>query len=584
MAPASASCTTRPPTTVSSTRISAQPVGRHRQRVGGERDEVGELAGRERPLVGLGELGVGAPRRVGDERLGDRDLLLRNPAVGVLAVERPARHRRRDAGQRVERRDRPVGAEGETGAGVGERAEGIAAPDPLGTQPVAGPAPVVGEVDRLHRGDDAEPAEAGDLLAAQVLGVLDAEAAVARPVGGGHLGEEVEQHGVGALADGVHRDLETLAVGGGDPAFEAPRREPIVGEQPDRAGGVGVGFEEVGGGRAERAVHVGLEAAEAEPVVAAPGGADAVALALPGGDRRPRVEPHGELAAVARPLERGQLLPLRDVLHRGDAHPRRLGERRGERRVVLRVREGRDLGAHQRHGGVLEDAGRLAGRRVADDLAPGRVGGLLGDAGERQRARVGEAHVAVEPVEEDRHVAGGGVDPVAAGERRAGPDLVVPGAEVEPAPRRHLRGRRADPSRELLGRRRVAQVETEQREAAGDEVGVGVDEAGHDAAAAEIEHAGAGPDPGRDLGRRSRPRRGARRPPRARPPRAAPASPVQIAAWRTTRSAAGRDGACARSRARPPARSPRSATTVRMETSLVELFLAVAWKLRTRAC
>src|SRR5437899_2175705 len=49
-------------------------------------DEVGELAGGDRALLLLLELGVGRAEGVGLDRLRERDLLLRNPAVRVFAV------------------------------------------------------------------------------------------------------------------------------------------------------------------------------------------------------------------------------------------------------------------------------------------------------------------------------------------------------------------------------------------------------------------------------------------------------------------------------------------------------------------
>ena len=49
-----------------------------------------------------------------------------------------------------------------------------------------------------------------------MLDVLDAEAPVARPVLLGDLAEEVEQYGVGLVADSVDADVETRRVGRAD--------------------------------------------------------------------------------------------------------------------------------------------------------------------------------------------------------------------------------------------------------------------------------------------------------------------------------------------------------------------------------
>ena len=58
---------------------------------------------------------------------------------------------------------------------------------------------------RLHRRDHAKLLEAADSPRPQMLGVLDAEAAIARPILLRDLREDVEQLRVGLIADGVDR-------------------------------------------------------------------------------------------------------------------------------------------------------------------------------------------------------------------------------------------------------------------------------------------------------------------------------------------------------------------------------------------
>ena len=59
---------------------------------------------------------------------------------------------------------------------------------------------------------------------AQVLGVLDAEAAVTCAVLASDALEDVEDGGVGTIADGVHHDMEACLVRPGDRRIELLRR------------------------------------------------------------------------------------------------------------------------------------------------------------------------------------------------------------------------------------------------------------------------------------------------------------------------------------------------------------------------
>src|SRR5690606_1782737 len=115
---------------------------------------------------------------VGAQRLLDRDLLCRDPAVRVRAVRGASRYRRVHTEQRVDRRDRPVRAEMESGASVEQRAKRIRALNALRPDPLLSPAPVVDRMIGLHGPQHTEGAEAFDRAAAQVLRMLDPEAAV----------------------------------------------------------------------------------------------------------------------------------------------------------------------------------------------------------------------------------------------------------------------------------------------------------------------------------------------------------------------------------------------------------------------
>jgi hypothetical protein len=126
-------------------------------------------------------------------------------------------------------------------------------------------------VNSLHRGDDAEAAEAWDVGGVDVLRVLDAPAEVLfvgmRLEG---LLEDVERFAIGAVADGV--DAELVAVLNGELGGLADVGG-IVGVEAGGIGLVVVGGEEPGAARAEGAVDGPLDAADREVVAARADGA-----------------------------------------------------------------------------------------------------------------------------------------------------------------------------------------------------------------------------------------------------------------------------------------------------------------------
>jgi hypothetical protein len=124
-----------------------------------------------------------------------------------------------------DRRDIPVGSEDQPGLRIQERAVRIARPAALPADPFLRPASVVDDVVWLHRGDDTQLPEARDVRRPDVLRVLDAEAAVLAAVGLSDPLEEVEDLGVGAVADRVDLDLQPRPVGAGRRAPPASRAE-----------------------------------------------------------------------------------------------------------------------------------------------------------------------------------------------------------------------------------------------------------------------------------------------------------------------------------------------------------------------
>ena len=137
---------------------------------------------------------------------------------------------------------------------------------------------------------------------------------------------------------------------------------------------------------------------------------------------------------------------------------------------------------------VLEHAGRPAGF-VAHDLAARHVLHIVADFGGPHRRRVGQRHVAVEPIDPDRVVGRHGVDPIAR-RQLAAPQRVVPIAAGDPraaaacflanSPMRRTNSSRV---------RGVAKLHGRQAQAAVDEMDVRIDEAGHDEAVAGVDDA-----------------------------------------------------------------------------------------------
>ena len=146
------------------------------ERVAVEHDEVGEVAGEElaAPALVAGEPGGGDAGRV--QGLLDGDRLLGVPG---LALVEGASDAGPDAEERVELLDRGVGAVGDDGARVDQRAEGVGA--------VRLPGPVASARSRsdgawLNWTDAATPSSAkrGEVLGREQLRVLDPLAEAAR--------------------------------------------------------------------------------------------------------------------------------------------------------------------------------------------------------------------------------------------------------------------------------------------------------------------------------------------------------------------------------------------------------------------
>ncbi len=115
-----------------------------------------------------------------------------------------------------------------------------------------------------------------------------------------------------------------------------------------------------------------------------------------------------------------------------------------------------------------------------------------GDAGQLQGDGVGQDGVKVDPADADGVVGRDGVDPFPPGELGGAEPLLVPVAVEDPAPGAELAGLGRDAVDELLAAPGLVELDALQGEAAGQEVGVAVDEAGQDQPAAEVDELGPG--------------------------------------------------------------------------------------------
>jgi hypothetical protein len=306
------------------------------------------------------------------------------------------------------------------------------------------------------------------------------------------------------VAEGVEVDLEALAVQGGHEAGQFGRVDEVeagvLGRAPVR---VEVGLEHRGGVGLGHPVEHHLDAGGAEP----PG--------LPG---LPPPEQVGELvqAAVPFPPQRpdhvgqqppglggpqvgGHVVPLArvaaddGVLPAGDAQGQQVVLGGGEPGVHVLVGSLRQQPGHQVRGALLERAGRLAAG-VALDPAVGGIGGRGVDAGQPQRGGVDPGAVPVPVGEERGPAAGHGVQRLAAGQA-AGEGFHRPPAPGDPVQVRVGPGVPVDDGQVVRGGHAVPQVAAAQLAARVHRVHVGVDEAGQQRPAAQVDQA----DPGQAL-------------------------------------------------------------------------------------
>ena len=272
-----------------------------------------------------------------------------------------------------------------------------------------------------------------------------------------------------------------------------------VGEQAVIVGLVVKGLEEVGGGRAERAVGIRLESAESQ-VRSAEGVADAdFGLIVHLRDEGRGIDAGRQLAFTEQLGIDGDVGVVRiHILHAGDT------ERRGVPRgpfdgvAALGVSRLWDNFEYEIGGGIHQCASGTA-LRVVDDHAPVRVGSLRRDASRLQRQRVDQNHVSV--VTANRHGRSGShrINQLFGGELRRAPFCFVPVAAEEPLAFRSLRGALRDAASKFLRAGGVVQLYVVELRAARHEVDVGIVETGQEAVPCCVDRLRIGSPPGIDI-------------------------------------------------------------------------------------
>ena len=232
---------------------------------------------------------------------------------------------------------------------------------------------------------------------------------------------DVQDAQVRLVADGVDHDLQADLVGGLDALEHDAFGQHLVEEQAARVRGVAVRLEEERGGRAKAAVGETLEPADAQHVAAERGAHAGLGQRFPRDNGADGVDAGLQFAALEHVLVKADVFAGGHVRDAGNAHLRGVfgGCARGD--VLFLEALFRHGAVHEFLGGVLEDAGRLAGLGVAHDDAARRVLGFLGNACELEGEAVGQGHVAVEAVDPDGVVGRGGVNHLPGRQRRAGP-------------------------------------------------------------------------------------------------------------------------------------------------------------------
>ncbi len=184
----------------------------------------------------------------------------------MAAIEGLPGNGRIDAQQGHRWRHKPVGAQRQAGVCFQQAFKGIGGAGTPVADHLFGPAAVINSMVGLHHRYYLQLGKARYIGRQQMLGVLYPEPAIARAVFAGHLLVDIEQHMVGAVANGMHAHLQAGPVGPLDPFIQRVGR---IDKVAVLARCIAVGIEKSSRMRAQRAIYKAFESTPAQPFVTA---------------------------------------------------------------------------------------------------------------------------------------------------------------------------------------------------------------------------------------------------------------------------------------------------------------------------
>ena len=324
--------------------------------------------------------------------------------------------------------DREIRAVGNDDAGVEELAPGVCALDSFRAHAVFSHVHIAGCVSRLHRCNDAELCEAGNILESYDLYVFDTIAQL-RGLATLSLVKGIKCHLVAEIANCMNSDLESHVVRFPDKSvqlFLRPVRQASVLDI------IVIGFEHCGATAAERPVDHELDSRNYQVVVAIGRNRFANGVEIFASPHHHGVNTHVHLLVIR---HRHIGFGFRDIdpgiVHAGQAKRGQLSERCQKRLPVVFLCRRRDLAENQIHRLVDQRARRMP-VGITDNLAAERIRRVVINAGDRQRFAVRPAGVAVNTPQPYRAVGNDGIDAGCRRELLYRPEHLVPAAALDP--------------------------------------------------------------------------------------------------------------------------------------------------------
>ena len=340
-----------------------------------------------------------------------------------------------------------------------------------------GPASIVDGVVRLDDAITCNSSEAVEILCRHVLRVFDTEAAVALAVGFHHFAIQIEDGRNALVANGVSANLQARGIGFHHAILHQRNRMHFVGKQAAVIGLIAERLEEVCGGRAERAIRVGLERADAKKWTTKRVPDTNFYLIIDTCNERRGIDARSQFSPLQQLGVNSNVRVFRiHVLHAGDPKRGRMSQGPFDCPQALIMRKWRRDLVDVVHGGVFQRAGGVAVRIVHNDAA-GRVRGLGSNACQPEGDGVGQSHVAVVATHKDGPIQADRIDQFLAGHGGGSPFRFVPVATGYPFALGRLLYLFANSTGKFRGAGGVIQLHAVERQAAIDKMHVGVVEA-----------------------------------------------------------------------------------------------------------